>query len=163
MKNLFIQKEKGKCLFYNLANLFNDEKIIKNGKDHGYHMDLRRIIESKMDNLTAVHWLLSENPIKNTKVFQHDTEFSGFSIFFASAKSLIEGQLHSLLIFSNTKKDELIILDPHFEYSFTMRSRYFLNYYDLIELETIADIKEGQMAGFNYTDFKHLLEENEVY
>lgn len=158
MKNKFIQKSYGKCLFYCLANMLNNETILDEAKTNGFHVDGRRIVE-KLTEHTLVYWLkndLKMKPFKETNAFDQHTNFAGYAVYIASVQSSTEGVLHCLLVLVDTVTGKLTVLDPHSEDSVEMTKEYFLNHYNLYELETLAERNEGAQIGLPYEMFSHL-------
>lgn len=163
MKNVFLQKEFGKCLFFCLANLFNDKSIIDNGSLEGYHVDGRRIIEKLMPGFSLGYKALHHNqmkPIMDENVFSYAFDTEKGEMFVPYITSTIsntkEKYNHSMLVLFDVTSKLLHILDPQREFAEEMTTTEFLQNYELMEVEVIIELKQGGTASFRKNDFPHL-------
>lgn len=162
LKNKFIQKEFGGCLFYCLANLFNEEEIISlgRGKEGGYHMDARNIIEDRIKYHTLTAWnkrTLIEDPIERTDIFDNLSNFDGYCVLLITIESDTKGYFHQLLGFVDGQTGELIVLDPRQLHSTTFKNPIdILKWRKVYEIEAITDKVKGSIMSFGKNYFSHL-------
>ncbi len=161
MKLKFVQQDWGKCLFYCLANIFNDNSIIENGHNGGYHMDARKVVERKTNNEFSVvyHALVQNymNPISDASVFKSQKNNSQYyTAYIVSVPGSQPKTYHCLLVFNDCLSDELIVFDPMKVDGVRMLATDFMKKYSVFEIETICTTGDGGQIFFNRNYFNHL-------
>ena len=161
MQLKFIQQKWGQCLFYVLANVFDDINIIPADKLGGYHMDARRITELKTNKTFSViyHSLVPNylKPISDPLVFKSqkpNTDY--YNIYIVSVPGSLPKTFHCLLVVVDCMDDTLIVFDPMSAEGKKMSAQQFLQTNSVYEIETFCSYDDGGQIFFNKQFLNHL-------
>lgn len=170
MKLKYIQKEFGKCLYYCLANIFNNDTFLKDAKKEGYHMDARRIVEKITEGKMSVSYHFLHQPfmedILREDVFTPQTVGEYYNCYIVNVVSNTENKfgvgsyLHSLIVLVDCENNGLVSFNPYNEEGKKMSAAELLNTYQVREIETICNSVDGGQMCFYKEYFNHLLNFN---